>query len=255
MTRHLASVRELETRLAYPPAPGSFSDTELDGLPGPVRRYLGGAIAPGTPLAASARFRMHGSIKLGKRWVRFHAREIEAPHHGFVWAARAGGVIVGSDRYMEGHGAMNWKVLGLIPVVLAEGPDVSRRAAGRAAAEAVWVPTALLPRFGVTWTVTDSHHIMANYRLDEADIEVQYALDDDARVRSVLFERWGDPEDTGTWGLHPFGFEATAYSTFDGVTVPSAGRAGWFYETDGWNEGEFFRSEITDYQLVAEKPW
>jgi hypothetical protein len=62
----------------------------------------------------------------------------------------------------------------------------------------------------------------------------------------------GDPDSTGTWGLYPFGFEPTGYSTFDGVRVPSAGRAGWFYRTDRWNEGEFFRSEMIDYQLVAD---
>jgi hypothetical protein len=251
VTERLVPVRELETRLAYPPAPGSFSDAEIEGLPDPVRRYLGAAIESGTPLASSARFRMHGSIKLGKRWVRFRAREIEAPHYGFVWAARAAGVIVGSDRYMQGHGAMRWKLLGLIPVVHAEGSDVSRSAAGRAAAEAVWVPTALLPRSGVTWTATDPHHITAKYRLDDADIELRYTLGDDARVRSVVFDRWGDPDKTRTWGLHPFGFEVSGYSTFEGVTIPSAGRAGWFYGTDRWNEGEFFRSEITDYHLVG----
>ncbi len=31
--------------------------------------------------------------------------------------------------------------------------------------------------------------------------------------------------------------------------VPSP--AGWFYGTDRWNEGEFFRAEITDYHLVT----
>lgn len=252
MSGRQASVRVLENRLAHPPARGSFSDAELEGLAEPVRRYFRAAIAPGTPLAASARFRMHGTIKLGERWVRFRAREIEAPHHGFVWAARAGGLIVGSDRYADGHGAMSWKLFGLIPVMHAEGSDASRSAAGRTAAEAVWVPTALLPRWGVTWAATDRYHITANYRLHDAEIELSYALDDDARVRSVVFDRWGDPDDTGTWALHPFGFEATGYSTFDGVTVPGAGRAGWFYGTDRWNEGEFFRSEITDYRLVGE---
>jgi len=53
-------------------------------------------------------------------------------------------------------------------------------------------------------------------------------------------------------GLHPFRFEPTGYSTFDGVMVPSAGSAGWFYGTDRWNEGEFFRSEEIDYHLVAD---
>jgi uncharacterized protein DUF6544 len=233
-------------------APDSFSDAELEGLPDPVRRYLGASIAPGTPLAASARFRMHGSIKLGKRWVPFRARQIEAPHHAFMWAARAGGVIVGSDRYADGHGGMKWKVLGVIPVVHADGPDVSDSAAGRAGAEAVWVPTARLPRFGVTWTATDPHHITANYRLDNVEIVLNCTLGDDARVQSAVFDRWSDPDSTGTWGHHPFGFEATGYSTFDDVTIPSDPRAGWFYGTDRWNAGEFYRFEITHYDLVSE---
>jgi hypothetical protein len=72
------------------------------------------------------------------------------------------------------------------------------------------------------------------------------------RVHSVVFGRWGDPDDSGVWGVHPFGFEVTGYATLEGVTIPSAGRAGWFYGTDRWEEGEFFRSEITDYHLVTE---
>jgi len=191
MTQRLASARELRSRLADLPVPGSFSDVDLEGLPDPVRRYFKEAIAPGTPLATSACFRMHGSIKLGRRWVPFGARQVLAPHYGFVWAARAGGVIVGSDRYVGGQGAMDWKLLGLVRVMHAVGPDLSRSAAGRAGAEALWVPTALLPRFGVTWTAIDPRHITASYRLDDTQLEVHFTLDDDARVRSVVFDRWG----------------------------------------------------------------
>ena len=36
----MASARELRTRLAELPAPGSFSGTELEGLPDSVRRYF-----------------------------------------------------------------------------------------------------------------------------------------------------------------------------------------------------------------------
>jgi hypothetical protein len=61
----------------------------------------------------------------------------------------------------------------------------------------------------------------------------------------------GDPDKSGTWRLHPFGFEVTGHSTLDDVTIPSSGRAGCFYGTDRWSEGQFFRSEITDYHLVT----
>lgn len=242
---------ELEARLADPPALDPFTDGELEDLPDPVRRYLRGSIAPGAPLARSARFRMRGSVKIGPAWLPFRARQILAPLHGFVWAARVAGVLVGSDRYVDGIGAMEWRLLGRIGVIHADGPDASHSSAGRAGAEAVWVPTAVLPRFGVTWDATDRHHVTARYRLDDVELELRYALDHDARVRSVALERWGDPEGNGTWGPHRFEHRLTRYSTFDGVTIPSAGRAAWFVGTDRWSDGEFFRYEITDLHLIT----
>jgi hypothetical protein len=88
---------------------------------------------------------MRGSVKLGRAWLPFRARQILAPLHGFVSAARVAGVMVGSDRYADGTGAMEWKLLGRVLVMRAEGPQVSRSSAGRAGAEAVWVPTAVRP--------------------------------------------------------------------------------------------------------------
>jgi hypothetical protein len=240
-----------ETTLVAGSAPGSFSERETEGLPEPVRRFLRASIAAGTPLAQSVRFRMRGSIKLGKRWLPFRARQVLTPHQGLVWAARMAGVLSGSDRYSGGRGTMDWKLLGLFRAVHAEGPDTTRSTAGRVGAEAVWLPTTLLPRFGVTWTATDPHHITAAYALDDTDLEVRYELDEQDRVLSAVLERWGDPDSTGAYAHHPFGFQATAYSTFGGVTIPSGGRGGWFMGTDRWSEGEFIRYEISDYQLVT----
>jgi hypothetical protein len=83
---------EPEARLLQPPEPARFSAAELEGLPEPVQRHLAQAITPGTALAASARLRMRGHIKVG-RWLPFRARQILNPHNGFVWAARAAGII------------------------------------------------------------------------------------------------------------------------------------------------------------------
>jgi hypothetical protein len=46
------------------------------------------------------------------------------------------------------------------------------------------------------------------------------------------------------------GGDVTAHSTFEGLTIPSAGTFGWFYGTDRWPDGEFFRYQITDLTLV-----
>lgn len=68
---------------------------------------------------------------------------------------------------------------------------------------------------------------------------------------SVSFDRWGDPDSTGTWAYHPFGFEVTGWTTFGPVTIPAAGRAGWHYGTQRWAEGEFFRCRITHHELLT----
>lgn len=231
-------------------ATGRFTDAELNGLPDPVRRFLRAAIATGTPLARTARMRMRGSIKVG-RWLPFRARELLTPHRGFIWAARAAGIISGSDHYARGQGAMDWKLAGLIRVMHAEGPDVSRSTAERAAAEAAWLPTALLPRFGVEWRAGDDSHISARYHIEDHAVEVHYTLTPAGAIQSVVFDRWGDPDNTGTWGPHPFGGEFTDSASFDGVHIPAAGRLGWHYGTDRWAEGEFFRYRITELTLVT----
>jgi hypothetical protein len=235
-------LRAIERALVQP-AQGAFGERELDGLPEPVRRMFLATIAPDTPLSASARITMHGRIKL-KRWTTFSGREVIAPHRGFVWSVRAG-VISGFDRYTSGESEMRWKLLGLIPVMHAAGPDVNRSAAGRVAGEAAWLPTTLLPRFGVQWDATDDKHLTARFRLDSYDLELNYLIDDEARIKSCWFDRWGDPDNTGTHALHPFAMEATAQREFSGLTIPSVGRAGWHYGTDCWDNGVFFEYEIT----------
>jgi hypothetical protein len=130
-----AAIDELEAGLVRPRAPGSFAEGELEGVPDPVRRYLRASIPLGTPLAQSARLRMRGSIKLGRLWIPFRARQTLAPLHGFVWAARAGGIMAGSDRYVDGRGVMDWKLFGLVPADTHRGPrrlpELSRSGRGR----------------------------------------------------------------------------------------------------------------------------
>lgn len=227
---------------------GAFSERETDGLPEPVRRYFRAAIAPGTPLAASARLHMRGRIKLGL-WLPFRARQVLAPHRGFVWAARVAGIISGSDQYIDGSGWMQWKVLGLVPIVRAEGPDISRSSVGRFGAESIWLPTSLLPRFGVAWTAENDAHVTARFHVRDVEVALHMSLDDRARVRSVQLDRWADPQSSGTFAWHPFGIEVDGYATFDGVSIPNRGRGGWFFGTDRWPEGDFFHYEITDLSL------
>ena len=230
--------------------PGLFDGEETAGLPEPVQRHLGAAIRPGTPLAQAVRLRMRGSIKLG-RWLPFTATQLLDPHKGFIWSARVAGIIVGSDHYLDGTGGMDWKLAGMFRIAHAAGPDASRSAAGRGGAEAIWVPTSLLPRFGTRWSATDATHVSVHHDLGNTPVEVGYTIQPDGRIRTLSFDRWGDPDTTGTFGWHPFGGEITGYRTFGGLSIPSAGRLGWGFGTGRWPDGEFFRYQITELQPLA----
>lgn len=243
-----AHVDRLERQLARP-AQGVFDDDALAGVPDQVARYLRSSVTPGTPLWQSAHLAMRGRIRL-KRWTRFRGHELIAPSAGFVWAVRAG-PITGYDRYANGDGEMRWKLLGLVPLMLAHGPDTTRSAAGRLAGEAVWLPTALLSGCDVRWTVYDDRNLTAHLTVGSRVVDVRLGLDAQGQVTTCAFERWGDPDQTGTYALYPFGMEATAHRTFGGVTIPSAGRAGWHYGTDRWDDGVFFEYAIDDLRPIA----
>ena len=135
---------------------------------------------------------MRGTIRIGG-WLPFRAHEVISPHSGFVWSARAAGVISGSDRYVDGAGVADWRLAGLVPVMHAEGPDVTRSAAGRAGGEAVWVPTALLPRFGVAWTAESDHRITARFTVGDVPIEINLLLDAQGRAVLVQLRAMGRP--------------------------------------------------------------
>lgn len=241
---------DAETALLRP-SDGEFSEDEMSGLAGPIQRFLHASIAPESRLAQTARIEMTGHIKVG-RWLPFRAREILTPHAGFVWAARAAGLITGSDRFVDGRGRMKWKLGGLITVMAADGSDVSRSAAQRAGAESVLVPTSLLPRFGVDWVATTGKQITAGFLVEDHPVEVSFVLNDESLAESVLLQRWGDPDNTGVFGLHPFGGHFLEHGTFNGLTIPTAGSMGWHYGTDRWSDGEFFRFRIKRLEVLPQ---
>jgi hypothetical protein len=222
-----------------------FTPEEAAGLPEAARRYLMHAIAPGTPRASAVRLRMHGEIKLGG-WSPFVAEEVIRWDRGFIWKARVsmkGLPVLGADRWIDGEGSMRWKLLGLIPVMTGSGPDISRSALGRVQAEAVWLPSVLLAP-GVRWHSQDATHAEATLSLRGQEARVTLGTDEAGRLKTLFLQRWGNP-DQGESRLHPFGGLVEDEATFQGYTLPSKMRVGWYFGTERFEpEGEFFRVTI-----------
>jgi hypothetical protein len=231
------------------PGEGRFDPADVVHLPLAIRQYLSHAIAPGAPLAQAVRLKMHGHIKLNKNWLPFNAEQVIIWPRGFIWqaATRMAGLlpIRGSDRLIDGQGHMRWKMLGLIPVMTAEGPDISRSAAGRIAGESTWLPSVLI-RPEVNWAASedDPGRLVAGYTIHDESFDVELRLADGGRLQSISYQRWGDPDGTGYRYL-PFGGLVEEERTFGGYTIPGRIRIGWHFGTDRFaEEGEFFRCVI-----------
>jgi hypothetical protein len=226
------------------PQPAAFDPAMIAGLPEPVSRYLTRVIAPGTQLWQSVEVSMVGHIKIGA-WRRFTATQVVAPRLGYIWAANArlfGIPVIGYDRLSGGTGEMRWRLLDLVPVVSTDGPDMARSAAGRLASEIVLIPTA----FGcATWTAGDSPDTaVATFGTGKEQERVELNLGAAGELRSVLLQRWGNP-DGKPFGRYPFGVTVAGERSDAGVTVPATVRAGWWRGTDRQDAGEFFRARIT----------
>jgi hypothetical protein len=237
-----------------PPGQPRFEPDQLAGLPDAARRYLEHAIAPGTPLASAVRLRMHGEIKL-QGWLPFSAEQVIHRGRGMIWRATVrmkGLPIRGFDRLVDGEGEMRWKLLGLIPVMTAAGPDITRSAAGRVGAEFAWLPSALCGD-DVSWTAPDSSHARASFVVQGEKVEPTFAIDDAGRLESLEIKRWGNPEDAD-FHYADFGGFVEGEGTFGSYTIPTRLRIGWHFGGERFeSEGEFFRVTIDDAQYQGEK--
>ena len=219
----------------------------VSALPESARRYLEHAVAPGTPLAAAVRLQMHGEIKL-RRWFPFEAEQVIRRDRGMIWSAtvRMCGIPVrGSDRFLDGEGSMRWRLLGIVPLVMASGPDITRSAVGRLAAESVWLPPILLGD-GVTWKAPGLSTVEARLALQGHTVALTLTVSDDGRLQSVALKRWGNPGD-GEFRLRDFGGTVEDEGTFGGYTIPTRLRVGWGFEAGRFgSDGEFFRVTVDE---------
>jgi hypothetical protein len=78
---------------------------------------------------------------------------------GFIWNARVDMMplltLAGRDKYADGKGNMLIKVLGIMPIVDATGPETDQGAMHRYLGEMIWFPSAALEPY-ITWEPIDA---------------------------------------------------------------------------------------------------
>jgi hypothetical protein len=215
-----------ETTTAEPVTGDDIAD-----LPEPVQRYLETVLPDDYSPLRTARLEQEGRIQMGEGddgWKAFTATQyVTVDPPGFVWDATVEVVpfvdarVV--DAYHDGTGTLRATTFGL-PVMSADpGPELDEGELLRYLAEAVWVPTALLPSAGVDWTAVDGDSARATLTDGDVRATLRFRFGEDGLVREVTGRRYR--EETGDEAAWTGWFDA--YERHDGFLVPTEGEVAW----------------------------
>ncbi len=249
-SRTAAQIAEL-TRESQRAGTTTYDSAQLQGLPAPVERYFRTVLRDGQPLIRRAQLRQRGQFLVRPTpdgWRPFVATETFVTNPaGFVWDARiqmAPGLPVRvRDGFVAGRGSMHASVLAVWSLAAVENTaDVAAGALHRYLAEAVWLPTALLPTHGVTWSPIDDRHARASISAGNTTVSLDFAFGADGRVESVFTaSRMRDVK--GRAIPTPWRGRFTRYEQRDGMEIPIEGEVEWLLP-DG--PQVYWRGEITD---------
>lgn len=213
-------------------AASSFVREQLAGLPGPVVRYFEFALRRGQPLVRRARVRQAGEFRMrADAWSPFTAvQHFSVEPRGFVWnatirIARLIPVRV-RDSYLGGEGVMHGKLAAVVPLVDRCGtPEMAAGSLMRYLAEAVWLPTALLPSEGVAWEAAGDSSARATLTDGAMTVSLDVYFGPRGEIVRASAERYRDVN--GTSVLTPWVCHYRDYARTDGMMIPMAGEVEW----------------------------
>ncbi|MFK7989533.1 MAG: DUF6544 family protein [Sandaracinaceae bacterium] len=165
-------------------------------------------------------------MKPDGRWLPFSAEEwFSESELAFCWYARLRALplvtVVVKDAYQDGHGRLDAKVWGAIPVAHDEGPKVDHGQVQRYLAELPWNPRALLAnpdlRFGPgpggavrVWVGEPSCYVDLHF--DE---------------RGDIVRTYTETRHRGQEGATPWEGHFSDYGVWGGVRCPARGHVSW----------------------------
>ena len=213
-----------------------------------MTRYFAFALGAARPAIARARIRSTGVFAAKPNaWAPFSAEQVITPvPPGFVWNARIRMMKIlpvrVRDSYDGGNGVTHASIAGLITLANLHGTrEVAAASLQRFLAEAVWVPTALLPRDGLSWSAIDDSH--ARVTITDRDTTVSLDITFGARGEIVAVAGLRYRDVGGSAVLTPWDGVHGDYQPMDGMMIPTSGEVAW-----GLPEGRvpYWRGRLTD---------
>jgi len=186
----------------------------------------------------------------GARWIPLRADQvIEARRSSFRWEARYQGGRVGwitvTDAYEEGHGRVEVKLGGVIPVERVRGPEVDKGELQRYLASFVLCPSMLLGHASLGWTAIGPHSLRVRDRTDPTGATLDVDINEEGCPIACRADR---PRMVGKQSvLTPWSASGAEFKEWEGLRVPSRLEVSWDLP-----EGQFtyYRSQVVSFQAM-----
>lgn len=224
---------------------------DLKGLPVCVQKWMNHSGMVGQPRIHTVRLTQTGRLRMepDKPWVPVNAVQyINVDEPAFIWKARVNMApfisLQGKDKYFDGHGSMQIKLLSLIPVVQTErSKKMDQSTMVRFLAEMMWYPSAALNEY-ISWEEIDENSARATMSWKGVKASMVYHFSPDGDMISNLAKRY--QEVNGEFVLRDWGGVSRSFQSFHGIVIANKSDVIWKYENGDFN---WLQIEVNDIEF------
>lgn len=241
---------DAETLLASQTAEkGVITENDLNGLPGPVQRYLRFTGVIGKETVSTVRLKYAGAMRLSPKgpWKSLKATEYyRVSEPGFIWLGKASMMpavsISARDSYIHGHGRMLIKIQSALTLGDSKGFEMDYSGLVRYLNEMTWFPMAFLKE-NIEWEAIDNSSARVTITDRGMNASAILYFDERGAVMNFIGERYR--ESNGKIVKDTWTTPIVEYSHFNGMMLPSKGKATWKLDS-----GDFcyFQAELTEIE-------
>ena len=217
------------------PAPAVVTEADLAGLPDPLAAYVRRSGAVGKPRVVSLYADIHGRIRSGpgSAWMPFTGKQLSTygprPQRVFLMdASRSGLPVTVLHLFGDSTATMRVRLLSLIPVVNAAGPEMDRGETVTVFNDLVVLAPGAIADAPVQWSAVDARHVRGVFT--DGDQMVSAVLTFNAEHDLVDFvseDRLRASEDGKTFTQQRWSTPLSEHREADGRRVVTVGEGRW----------------------------
>jgi hypothetical protein len=229
---------DVDQALRHRAAGSLVTESDLAQLPSPIQRYLRATGAVGHPRVLNMHVRMHGRIRSGPAasWMPFEAEQYsvfsEPARFFYMRASRLLVPIHVYHRYTGASATMRVKVLDLLPVASASGPEMTRAETVTMFNDMCLFAPATLIDPGIQWQPVDETRTLATFTNAGQTIRAELCFNDQGELVNFKSDDRRKAEADGSMRAVPWSTPMQDYRAFGHVRLGSRGAAIW-HQPDG----------------------